>query len=169
MRMLISRERLRQKIENDPEGDVDVGLPAAAFGDTDDPAKLCDMFAEEVIDPPPAILGIILRELRRREGLTVDALATQTHVDVTELRGLEQDPNFRPRPRTIHKLAERLSLPQQELARLAGAVIVNDSDTTVQGLKFAAMSDDLSTLTSVERVGLSFYVDAIMARIKAHP
>ena len=169
MKMLISRELLWQKIVTDSDIDVDAGLPAAAFRESDEPAELEKILEDNVgIEPPRAFLGAILREVRRREGLTIDMLAEQTRVEVTELRGLEQDPEFRPRPRTVHKLAERLSLPQAEVARLAGSIVVNDNATLIEGYRFAAKSDDLSTMNAVDRAQLSAFVDTIMARLKAH-
>jgi len=168
MKMLISRERLWQRIVNDPDVDVDAGLPAVAFRDNDEPTELQELFEDNNdSEPPRAFLGTILRELRRREGLTIDMLAEQTRVDVAELFGLEQDPEFRPRPRTVQKLAERLSLSQAEVARLAGAVVVNENATLIETYRFAAKSDDLSTMTPVERAQLSALVDVIMARSKA--
>jgi transcriptional regulator with XRE-family HTH domain len=169
MKMLIPRERLWQKIVNDPDMDVDAGLPAAALRDIDEPTPLEEVLEEgKDGEPPRAFLGAILRELRRREELTIEVLAKQARVDVAELYGLEQDPEFRPRPRTVHKLAERLSLPETEVARLAGAVVVNDNAALTESYKFAAKSDDLSTMNAVDRAQLSALVDAIMARSKAH-
>ena len=168
MKMLISRELLWQKIVSDPDIDVDAGLPTAALRDDDEPARLQEIIEGDNIEPPRAFLGAVLREFRRREGLTIDMLAAQTHVDVAELYCLEQDPEFRPRPRTVHKLAERLSLPQTDVARLAGAVIANENAIQVECFRFAAKSDDLSTMTPVERAQLSALVDAILARSKVH-
>ena len=169
MKMLISREQLWRKIANDPDVDVDVGLPAVVFRDNDEPVE-----RQEIVEvhggseSPRAFLGAILRELRRREGLTIDALAEQTRLDVAEIYGLEQDPAFQPRPRTVHKLAERLSLPHAQVARLAGTVIVNEDAVRVEGYRFAAKSDDLSTMTPVERAQLSALVDAILAQNRGH-
>jgi transcriptional regulator with XRE-family HTH domain len=169
MKMLISRERLWQKICNDPDLDVDAGLPIAVFGDNGEAGAREEAPEDSGVElSPRAFLGAILREVRRREDLTLETFAGQIQVEVAELYGLEQDPKFRPRPRTIHKLAIRLSLPQAEVARLVGAVVVNDNEVQLESLRFAAKSEDLSTMTAVERAQLSALVDAIMARSKSH-
>ena len=170
MKMLISQERLWQKIENDPDLDVEAGLPIAVFREADEPAELSEILQNEAsVEPARAYLGAILREVRRRDGLTIEALAGRARVDVAQLRGLEQDPDFQPRPRTVHRLAELLSLPQAEVARLAGSIVVNDDNPALtDGYKFAAKSDDLSTLNAVDRAQLSAFVDTVMARLKAN-
>lgn len=170
MKMLISQERLWQKIESDPDLDVEAGLPIVASREADEPAELAKILEDGAgVEQPRAYLGAILREVRRRDGLTIEALAGQARVDVSQIRGLEQDPAFQPRPRTVHRLAELLSLPQAEVARLAGSIVVNDDNpASADGYKFAAKSDDLSTLNAVDRAQLSAFVDTVMARLKAN-
>jgi len=108
-------------------------------------------------------LGVLLRLLRRRDGLSVEELARAARVDPAELTRIESDASYDPSPRTIYQLEEHFRLPARSLVLLSGAQDVGD-DVRSEAIRFAASADGISTLSRAERKLLNSFV----AFLKAH-
>lgn len=148
-----SEDELREALADIGE-DLDVlaagGRAAAqrALSATHDTAEVQDLHRG---------LGVLLLLLRRREGLSIADLARNAEVDAAELVNIEQDPAFNPNPRTIYQLEQYFNLPDRSLVALSDAVEVND-DVRQEVVRFAASSEDLSSLTTTQRKHLNQFV-----------
>ncbi|WP_210191825.1 helix-turn-helix domain-containing protein [Rhizobium esperanzae] len=158
MEMLVSRDWLRRKIESDPDTDNDAGWPIEAVDNIGMflPSELVSDVGN-VVELKHAF-GVFIRQLRRRDQLSVEALAEKARVEAREIRLIELDPNYKPRPRTVHQLAEHFAMPPQALMKLSGATVTRDEALWEEAQKFAAKSDDLSKLTKQERQDLEGFV-----------
>ena len=65
-------------------------------------------------------LGLLVRQLRLRDGLTVEALAKEAEVSEEELNHVEHNPNYTARPRLIYNLSEYFEVRLEDLSQLAG-------------------------------------------------
>lgn len=103
-------------------------------------------------------LGRLIRMLRRRDNLTLEAVATKAEVDLAELVRIEQEEGYKPRPRTVVQLARYFAVSADELAKLAGLKIAEDPTLEDATLKFAAHSEELTKLSKAERDALNEYL-----------
>lgn len=108
-------------------------------------------------------LGALVRMLRRRDQLTVEALADTAKIDVAELVAMETDPSVDPKPRTIYQLATFFKLPPQSLVVLSGAVTVGDGVRS-EAVRFAASSPTMSKLNREEKKLLNEFVRFLQAQ-----
>ena len=121
-------------------------------------------------DPESALPNRIafgtLVELKRREyGLTMEKLAEDVGVDLNEIISIERDAHFRPEPRTVYHLSAKFKLPNKALMQLSGHTVVNDSETTLQSLRFAARSgENAQKLSPEQRRALEEFV-AYLAKV----
>lgn len=102
--------------------------------------------------------GMLVRLARRSKRLSVAQLAQQLSVDVEEVQKIEHDPSYQARPRTISSIAKFFELPLKEVMTLAGAAVSSDDAFRTKAMKFAAHSDDVSTLTEEEQELLRSFV-----------
>lgn len=165
MKLCINNDWLRQKISNDPIGEVEAGRAIRRSADV---VKAIEAAAEPPAEPVAAAassprpveaaLGLLVHMTRRRDRLTVAQFAERVRVSADEVSAIENDPNYSPRPRTIHNLAEYVKVPASSLLSLLPDAPVVDRTLDAAVLKFAASSDDLSGLSTVERRGLNDFV-----------
>ena len=159
MEMLVSQEWLQRRIDADPDVDTDAGAPIAVL------ASLGMFLSPELVGKDEGRgerlshgFGVFVRQLRRRDELTVDELAVKARVDVEELRQVEHNPHFRARPRMVHQLSEYFKIPERSMMKLAGAIVANDDVIEAEAERFAAKSDDMSKLTRDEKKLLNEFV-----------
>src|SRR5690348_16900094 len=114
MKLLVSREWLRSKILTDPDIDTEAGTALAALESVGVivPSAGNNEAAggAEKVKQLRIALGTLVRQLRNRARLSVSDLARVATVAEDEIRSIEHDPTFVPRPRTIHKLAAQFEL-----------------------------------------------------------
>jgi len=111
-------------------------------------------------------LGKLIRLLRRRDGLTLEALAQQAEVELAELVRIEQEEGYKPRPRTVVQLARTFAVPEEDLAKIAGLRIAEDPGFRAATLRFAAHSEELTKLSKIEREALNEYLDFLTQKKK---
>ncbi len=161
MQLLADRDWIRKVISEDPDMDNDAGLPIALLEDLGMfmPSDLPETEQEDArVVRLKFAFGVLIRQLRLRENLTIAALAGQARVTEDELRAIEHDPHCRPRPRTVHQLSRVFKVPEREMMKLSGATRTYDEEFQDTAYRFAAKSDDLSKLTDTERQALDEYV-----------
>lgn len=159
MEMLFTREWLRDKIAADPDLDTDAGTPAGVL-------RSVGMFFPPDLEEPEDgtvvrlkhAFGVLVRQLRRRDRMTLEDLAQRARVDIEDLRQIEQDPHFKPRPRIVHQLAQVFRVPERGLLRMSGATTEQDEQFVEEAYRFAAKSDDLSKLSREEQRLLNEFV-----------
>jgi transcriptional regulator with XRE-family HTH domain len=163
MKMLIDNEWLRRTIAADPDMECEAGGPAALLEDLGMflPAELTRDGQDPTVVQLHYAFGTFVRLLRRKEGLTVSKLATEIRVAEDELRAIERDPHHKPRPRTVHQLAERFSFAPQQMMKLSGATANTNRKLHDGALRFAAKSDDITRLTPDEERMLAEFVKYI--------
>tara|TARA_R110000824_G_scaffold167353_5_gene344310 strand:+ start:419 stop:925 length:507 start_codon:yes stop_codon:yes gene_type:complete len=160
MEMLISRDWLRAKIASDPDLDSDAGAPIGilqSIGMFLSPELVEEEDSSNVIQLKHAF-GVLVKQLRKRDKLSLEQLAGKARVDLEDIKQIEHDPHFRPRPRVIHQLASVFNVPVRSLMKLSGATIVHDEAFEGEALQFAAKSEDMSKLTRAEQRLLNDYV-----------
>lgn len=166
MEMQISREWLQRRIQNDPDVETDAGTPI-------DVLKSLGMFlSPELVQPVggrnerlPQSFGVLIRQLRRRDQLSVEQLSKKARIDQEELRQIEHDPHFRAKPRMVHQLSTVFKIPTRSMMVLSGAMVANDDQIGEEAERFAAKSDDLSKLTREELKLLNQFVKFLSDKV----
>lgn len=102
-------------------------------------------------------LGALVQMLRRREQVTVEELADLADVASDEIRRIELDSTYDPRPRTIIQLAGFFKIDPQSFVVLSGAKQVNQ-EVRDEVLRFAAKSTGMSKLSRDELKLLNEFV-----------
>jgi len=159
MEMLISPDWLRHKVESDPDIDTDAG-PAIYVLESIGmflPTELNAIDKGKVVRLVEAF-GVLVRQLRRGKQWSIDELAFKARVSADDLRQIERDPHFRPRPRVVHQLATVFGVPERALMKLSGATVTRDQAFEEEAMRFAAKSDDMSKLSREEQRVLNQYV-----------
>ena len=112
-------------------------------------------------------LGICLQLLRRTKKLSEEQLAEKARVPVDEVRRIEFDPSFTPRPRTLAQLEDFFRLKPRSLGVLSGAWRVERGDALREDVKrFAALSSGMGKLTREEKRLLAQFVKLLSSYAK---
>lgn len=101
---------------------------------------------------------VLVRSLRKKQGLNVDQLAKKLEIDPGYVIELEQDISHRPSPLILYKLSSYFKIPQVMLNFLAGATKDIPPDLQIQASQFAAQSESFSKLTEDEKKLLDDFV-----------
>jgi HTH-type transcriptional regulator, competence development regulator len=166
MKMHVDYEWSKRQLNRIENEECSAGVPVEVLvkmGPLSPDVRVAGHQAEVV--PFKGALGKFIRMLRRRDGLSLEAVARKAEVELTELIRIEQEEGYKPRPRTVVQLARLFSVPEDELAKLAGLKIEEDPTFQDATLKFAAHSEDLPKLSKVERDALNEYL-AFLTRKK---
>lgn len=157
MKLAISRERLREKIASSPDMEFEAGVNTGGL------TSISSLRIAESSDDLESVklkeaFGFFVRQLRRREQLSVAELSEKARIEEVEVRGIEQDPRYVPRPRTIHQLSVVFKVPERSLMKLSGATKTRDSLFQEEAYRFAAKSDGMVKLSSEEQRELNRYI-----------
>jgi transcriptional regulator with XRE-family HTH domain len=163
MKLLISKDWLRRKIAADRDIDIEAGRPLAAEGPQPDVAVIGEQKSVQL----RVALGVLIRQLRLRDGLSVAELAQRAQVSEDELRRVEHDPHYTARPRLIFQLSHFFNVSLANLSQMAGATHAVNRSLYNEAVRYAARSDDVSALTDEERRDLDAFVAMLNARAKA--
>lgn len=162
MKLHFTSEWLRSHIENDPDIECDAGFPLLG-------AEPLNQFVGAAPNAPKetqhksVVLYQLVRQLRRRDGLTRAQLAAMIRIDAREIETIEADPEYVPRPRTVHQLADYLGVPAKAVEQLTSAAQDQDNSLAEAAHRFAASSDDLSKLTKAEKKLFDDFVRVLAA------
>ena len=170
MRLLFPKEWLRRMIDSSPDVEVEAGPELndwALLGGLDDETlreeNLANVKERQVI-PLRMSLGMLVRQLRLRDGLTVEALAREAQVTEEELNQVEHNPNYTARPRLIYNLSEYFEVRLEDLSQLAGTTHKIDRKLYNTAVKYAALSDAAADLTKEQREILDQFVSMLQER-----
>jgi transcriptional regulator with XRE-family HTH domain len=125
-----------------------------------------DRTAGATSQTPVRVFGSLIQLLRREKSLTLEKLAEKARVDINELINIEQDPDYEPRPRTVHQLAGVLGLPKRTLVKLSNLTHVHDDELNVAAVRFAARSSTMVELSREERRALAEFVYFLVSHDK---
>ena len=171
MKLLFSNEWMRNRIATDPNDEPEAGVPpnAAATDASADPARPAHLavLSERNAVQMRNVLGLLIKQLRSRRGLSVSELAEQAQVSEDELRRVERDPHYTASPRLIFKLSEYFSVSLTSLSQVAGATLEVDRVLFNEAVKYAAHSDEAAILTSEEQAAVDMFVALVNERAKA--
>lgn len=169
MKLLVSNDWLKRKIAADPDLYLEGGPPLSGSAESD--GEPTDLPREKVavIGDRKAVqmriaLGLLVRQLRRRDGLSIAQLAARAEVSEEELRQVEHDPHYTARPRLIFQLSHYFNVPLTTLSQLSGATHSVERRLYNDAVKYAAHSDDVSTLNNEEREVLDAFVAMLHER-----
>jgi len=164
MKMRFTNEWLRRRIERDADLDSDAGLPITKIDVLkaflpEPPAVRAPVAAvAPQVRQSAAVLGHLVRQLRRRDRLELARLSAEVRVPEQELREIEDGTVTALRPRTLHQLATFFKIPAQALVALSPAAVRRDPELDRAAVRFATDSDDISKLSADERKSLNDFV-----------
>jgi transcriptional regulator with XRE-family HTH domain len=163
MKLLISKEWLQRKIAADRDIDIEAGPPLWTEGLQPDVAVIGEQKAVQL----RVALGVLVRQLRLRDRLSIAELAQRAEISEDELRRVEHDPHYTARPRLIFQLSHYFKVSLANLSQMAGATHAVNRSLYNQAVRYAARSDDVSALTEEERRDLDAFVAMLNERGKA--
>jgi HTH-type transcriptional regulator, competence development regulator len=102
--------------------------------------------------------GRLVNLCRRKQGWTIEDLATFARIDVTEAIRIEHETNYVPGPRTVYQLSTALGLPRERMLQLSGNMFVRDRGLGEQAVRFAARSESVEKLNRQEHLALEEFV-----------
>lgn len=159
MEMLISKEWLRRKIESTPDVETDAGAPMAVLEDIGMFLPTDLIAGADAKDAELGLaFGVLVRQLRRRDEMSVAELAETAQIDEGEIQSIETDPTYLPRPRTVHRVATVFKIPERAMMKLSGATVSRDTGFKEAAQRFAAKSGDISKLSKEEQDALNEFV-----------
>ena len=164
MKLHFTSEWLRSHIENDPDIECEAGIPllgAEPLNQFVDAAPHAPQ--EDVPKQKTVVLYQLVRQLRRRDRLTRAKLAAKIRIDTQEIETIEAQPEYVPKPRTVHQLAQYLGVPAKAVEQLTSAAHAQDNGLAEAAHRFAASSDDLSKLTRAEKKHFDDFVKVLAA------
>ena len=140
------------------EGDAEIGAGLIArdpvfegeFGSVD-----------QTVDEPSVAFGRFIRLMRRQRRLSLEKLAEDADVEVTELVEIEVDARHRPKARTVYQLANFFALPRDNLLQVAGLTAPKGNRLISEAVRFAARSEPVAELTEEERSALEAFVSVL--------
>ena len=170
MKLLYSNDWLRRMIASDPDVDAEAGLPLIGSAEIEDvhrygqQSENVAVMADRNVVQLRVALGVLVRQLRLKDGVSVAELARRTQVSEDELYKVEHDPHYTARPRFIYQLSEYFNVSLSNLSQMSGTTHAVNRVLYNTSVKYAARSADLSTLTDEEQEAL----DAFVAILNEH-
>ena len=138
------------------EGDAEIGAGQLAF----DPVFDGETEAVPASDDEGQTIafGRFVSLMRRHRGMSLERLAEDADVDMTDLIEIERDPHHKPELRTTYQLANYFNVPRSGLMQVAGLTTPKDARLFDEAVRFAARSEPTAALTREERAALEAFV-----------
>jgi len=160
MKYNIPKERVLSASHDDTGFDIAAGTPALdaiCKSTTTSPQQEADS-AEH------CAFSSLMQLLRRSKRLTLEQLANDARVDLSELVSIEDDVTYEPRPRTVHQLAHFYNLPERKLLELSTLTTNYSQDLREAAVRFAANAKNVTDLSHEERLALNEFVKVLSSR-----
>ena len=138
------------------EGDAEIGVGRLAFDPVFDGETVPVAVSGE--EGPSIAFGRFVSLMRRRSGVSVEKLADEADVDMTDLLEIESDPHFKPDLRTAYQLANYFKVSRSGLMQVAGLTAPKDARLFDEAVRFAARSEPMAELTPEEGAALEAFV-----------
>ena len=138
------------------EGDAEIGAGPLAIDPVFDreTAPLVDRDVER----PNIAFGRLINLLRRRRRVSLEQLAKDADVTVSELVEIESDTHYKPALRTTYQLANYFSMPRSGFMQVAGLTARKDAHLSDEAVRFAARAEPTAELTPEEKTALEVFV-----------
>ena len=145
------------------EGNAEIGAGRLAIdpvfdGDT---APVVDRDDEE----PNIAFGRLINLMRRRWRVSLERLAKDADVTVTELVEIESDTRYKPALRTTYQLAKYFKIPRAGFMQVAGLTALKNAHLSDEAVRFAARAEPTAELTPEENAALEAFV-AVLSKQK---
>lgn len=144
------------------EGDVEVGAGTVAF-DPEPTMKSEAREQEAAVEATQIAFGRAVHLLRRQNRLTMEKLAEDVRIELTELVSIENDPHHRPEPRTVSQLAHSFKVDPKAFQQLAGNAVIRDTRMREEAARFAARAGSIERLSREEAEALEQFIAALGA------
>ncbi|AWH30620.1 helix-turn-helix transcriptional regulator [Stenotrophomonas sp. YAU14A_MKIMI4_1] len=136
-------------------------IRAGSFGLKDVPASVQTGALSETGTESKVVFARFVELMRRKRGLTVEQLAEACGIEVADVINIEDEDLTGIGPRTVYQLANWFEVSVSKLMQLAGLKNVEDATLAQQGLRFAARSNSMASLTKEEREALDEFVSGL--------
>lgn len=161
MKLRISKEWCMRMAQL--EGNAEIGAGRLAIdpvfdGDT---APVVDRDDEE----PNIAFGRLINLMRRRWRVSLERLAKDADVTVTELVEIESDTRYKPALRTTYQLANYFKMPRAGFMQVAGLTALKNAHLSDEAVRFAARAEPTAELTPEENAALEAFV-AVLSKQK---
>ncbi|MCF6328496.1 MAG: helix-turn-helix domain-containing protein [Henriciella sp.] len=162
MKLHFTTEWLRSHIKNDPDIECDAGFPLLGAEPLRQFVGVAPHASDEAApEQKTVVLYQLVRQLRRRDGLTKAQLADKIRIEAREIESIEAQPEYIPKPRTVHQLAQYLGVPAKAVEQLTSAAHAQNDNLAEAAHRFAASSDDLSKLSKIEKKRFDDFVKVL--------
>lgn len=154
MRIDVSKEWCARMAQLEADAEIGAGLLAI------DPVfdgEAAAALTEET-EGANVAFGRFIRLMRRSRQLSVEKLADDADVEISELVSIEEDAHYKPDLRTVYQLAEFFKVQQAGLLQIAGLTVPKDTRLVDEAVRFAARSEPVTELTREERAALDAFV-----------
>ena len=157
MKMNLNKEWFEKRIDHDSHLEVGAGNPCP------DGQSSGEHGSQEQLTNPEDFFetlafGTLIELLRRDRQLTIEHLASEARVELSELVNIEFDPKYVPSPRCVYQLASYFEIPQRSLLKLSNVTTVHSDKLRDAAVRFAANASNISQLSREERVALTDFV-----------
>jgi len=144
------------------EGNVEVGAGVIAF-DPEPADKSGARDDEAAVETTQIAFGRAVHLLRRQHRMSMETLAQDARVDLSELVAIENDPHHRPEPRTVSQLAHLFRIEPKAFQQLAGNAVIRDTRVREEAARFAARAGSIEHLSQEETRALEQFIAALSA------
>ena len=142
------------------EGDAEVGAGIVAFDP--EPSVKSEARAEEAsVETTQIAFGRVVHLLRRQRSMNMEKVAQNARVELSELVAIENDPHFRPEPRTVSQLAHLFGVDAKAFQQLAGNAVIRDTRVREEAALFAARAGSIEKLTREESTALEQFISVL--------
>ena len=138
------------------EGDTEIGAGCLAIDPVFDGETAPVVDRDD--DEPNIAFGRLINLMRRQRRVSVEQLAMDADVTVTELVEIESDTRYKPALRTTYQLANYFDLPRSGLMQVAGLTARKDARLSDEAVRFAARAEPTAELTPEENAALEAFV-----------
>ena len=139
------------------EADVEVGAGLIAA----DPIFNGEAAHDTTFDESRIALGRFVHLMRRRDKLSLEALAERADVDLAELMSIEFDAHYLPESRTLYQLAHTFKVSHKKLMGLSGLTKPKDVQYVEEAVRYAARSESIETLSAEEQAALEWLISVL--------
>ena len=141
------------------EGDAEIGAGRLAIDPVFDGETALVVNRND--EGPSIAFGRLINLMRRRRGVSLEQLAKDADVTLTELVDIENDVHYKPALRTTYQLANYFDLPRSGFIQVAGLTVRKNARLSDEAVRFAARAESTAELTPEENAALEAFVAVI--------
>lgn len=145
------------------EGDAEIGAGRLS-GDPVFDGDIAPVAERDGVESNIAF-GRLINLMRRKRRISLEQLAADADVTLTELAGIESDMHYRPALRTTCQLADFFHMPRTGFLELAGLTDQKNARLAEGAVRYAAPVESTAELTPEENADLEAFV-AVLSKQK---